>query len=39
MAKRWLRQLPGAVSGCWEWHFLALLIGCQYRQPEGPGDG
>jgi hypothetical protein len=39
MAKRWLRQLLGAVSKCWEWHSLALRIGCRYRPPEGQGDG
>lgn len=39
MANRWLEQLMEAVSGCWEWHALALHIGFHYRQPEDKDDG
>jgi hypothetical protein len=27
-----------AVSGCWEWHALALHLGFPYRQPEDHED-
>jgi hypothetical protein len=34
MVSSWVEQLMEAVSGCWEWHALALHIGFQYRGPE-----
>jgi hypothetical protein len=39
MARRWLRQLIEAVSGCWEWHALALSPGVRYRRPQAKDDG
>jgi hypothetical protein len=38
MAKRWLDQFMEAVSGCCEWHALALRIGFQYREPDDADD-
>ena len=38
MAIRWIDQLMEAVSGCWEWHAVALHIGFQYREPEDADD-
>jgi hypothetical protein len=38
VASPWIEQLMEAVSGCWEWHALALHIGIQYRGPEDEND-
>ena len=38
MADDWLKELLEVVSGCWQWHGLALHIGFQYREPEDEGD-
>jgi hypothetical protein len=39
MANRWIDQFMELVSGCWEWHALALRIGFQYHEPEDVDDG
>ena len=38
MTSPWIDQLMDAVSGCWEWHALALNIGFRYREPEDADD-
>jgi hypothetical protein len=38
MASRWMNRLMEAISGCWEWHALALHVGFQYRKPQGEDD-
>jgi hypothetical protein len=38
MAHPWIKQLIESVSGCWEWHGLALHIGFQYREPKDADD-
>jgi hypothetical protein len=38
MANTWIDQFMEAVSGCWEWHALALRIGFQYTEPDDADD-
>jgi hypothetical protein len=38
MANPWIKQLIESVSGCWEWHGLALHIVFQYREPHDADD-
>lgn len=38
MANTWIDQFIEAVSGCWEWHALALHIGFHFREPEDTDD-
>src|SRR5438128_1001802 len=38
MANQWINQFMDAVSGCWEWHALALNIGFRCREPEDADD-